>query len=166
MKIEQRGIDDIVPYENNPRLNDDAVDKVAMSLEQYGWQQPIVVDADGVIIVGHTRLKAAKQLGYEQCPVVVADGLSPAQVKAYRIADNKTGELAEWDEDLLNLEIKGLMDLNFDVSLTGFDLDDFNQTSEHYEPQDSPEDFKEYGDDIETEYRCPKCGYEWSGKPK
>ena len=124
MKVEQWKTDDIIPYENNPRVNDMAVDKVAMSLQQYGWQQPIVVDSDGVIIAGHTRWKAARHLGMGYCPVVVADSLTPAQVKAYRIADNRTGELAEWDKDLLDMEIQELVDLDFDVELTGFSLAD------------------------------------------
>lgn len=124
MKIEQWKTQDIIPYENNPRQNDIAVDKVAMSLEQYGWQQPIVVDGDGIVIAGHTRLKAAVKLGMDKCPVVVADNLTQEQVKAYRIADNRTGELAEWDKDLLDLEIQELIDLDFDVELTGFSMED------------------------------------------
>lgn len=126
MKVEQWNINKIIPYENNPRINDNAVDKTAMSIKEYGWQQPIVVDSDGVVIVGHTRLKAAKQMGLEECPVLVASGLSEAQVKSYRIADNKTGELATWDEELLGIEIQGLIDLDFDIELTGFDAADFD----------------------------------------
>jgi len=84
MKVEQWKIGDIKPYENNPRINEDAVEKTAMSIREYGWQQPIVVDHDGVIIVGHTRLKAAKSLGLTECPVLVAEDLSGAQAKAYR----------------------------------------------------------------------------------
>lgn len=121
MKIVKRKIEDIFPYENNPRLNDAAVDKTAMSLKEYGWQQPVVVDQFGVIIVGHTRLKAAKKLGFKTCPVLIADKLTGAQVKAYRIADNKTGEMATWEEDLLKIEIEELIDLDFDLELTGFD---------------------------------------------
>ena len=127
MKIEEWKTADIIPYENNPRINDMAVDKVAMSLEQYGWQQPIVVDGDGVTVCGHTRLKAAIKLGMETCPVVVADQLTPEQVKAYRIADNRTGELADWNYDLLNLEIKELKDLDFDIELTGFLEEEFEE---------------------------------------
>jgi len=126
MKVEQWKIGDIKPYENNPRINEDAVEKTAMSIREYGWQQPIVVDHDGVIIVGHTRLKAAKSLGLTECPVLVAEDLSGAQAKAYRIADNKTGEIATWDQELLNMEIEGLVDMNFDIELTGFSLDDFD----------------------------------------
>jgi ParB-like chromosome segregation protein Spo0J len=133
MKIEQWKTSDIVPYENNPRVNDQAVDKVAMSLEQYGWQQPIVVDGDGVVIAGHTRLKAAMMLGMDSCPVVVAADLTPAQVKAYRIADNRTGELAEWDFEKLQVEIDDLKDMEFDIELTGFSLDEFSRIGQEVE---------------------------------
>ncbi len=119
--IELRDIDSITPYENNPRLNDGAVDAVAASLEQFGFRQPIVVDADGVIIAGHTRFKAAKKLGLTKVPVHVAVDLSPEQVKAYRLADNKTGELAEWDLNILPIELAELRDAGFDMSLLAFD---------------------------------------------
>jgi len=95
MQIELRDTDSITPYEKNPRLNDDAVDAVAASIREFGFRQPVVVDAEGVIICGHTRWKAAKKLQLAKVPVHVATDLSPEQVKAYRIADNKTAELAE-----------------------------------------------------------------------
>jgi len=126
MKIEQWDISNIIPYDKNPRDNKGAVKKVVMSLKEYGWQQPIVVDKAGVIIVGHTRLKAAKKMKLKTCPVMVANDLNEAQVKAYRIADNKTGEFASWDDDLLLDEIKNLIDLDFDIELTGFELGDFD----------------------------------------
>lgn len=112
-------IKSIRPYEKNPRRNDEAVDAVAASIREFGWQQPIVVDKDGVIIAGHTRYKAAKKLKCETVPVVVADDLTEDQVKAYRLADNKTGELAEWDTALLGEELAELAD--FDMSQFGFD---------------------------------------------
>lgn len=112
-------IKSIRPYEKNPRRNDDAVDAVAASIREFGWQQPIVVDRDGVIIAGHTRYKAAKKLKCDIVPVVVADDLTEDQVKAYRLADNKTGELAEWDTALLGEELAELAD--FDMSQFGFD---------------------------------------------
>jgi DNA modification methylase len=126
MKIQQKSVEKIKPYPNNPRKNDRAVEKVAMSLQEYGWQQPIVVDKAGVIIVGHTRWLAAKHLGLSDCPVVVASHLTPEQVKAYRIADNRTGELAEWDQELLEQEIRELLDQDYAIDLTGFCLDDFD----------------------------------------
>lgn len=121
MKVETVSIDKIKPYENNPRNNDDAVDAVANSIKEFGWQQPIVVDANGVIIAGHTRYKAAKKLGYKEVPIVVADNLTKEQVNAYRLADNKSGELAEWDDAELQEELDKIMDI--DMSDFGFDLD-------------------------------------------
>jgi DNA modification methylase len=120
MQVELRNIESIRPYEQNPRLNDAAVEAVAKSLKEFGFRQPIVVDADGVIICGHTRYKAAQRLGLAQVPVHVATDLSPAQVKAYRVADNQTATLAEWNYDLLPLELKDLQGMNFDLSLLGF----------------------------------------------
>ena len=108
MNIVNMKITDIHPYEKNPRHNEDAVEAVARSIKEFGWQQPIVVDKDMVVIVGHTRLKATEQLGLTEVPVVVADHLTPEQVQAYRIADNKTGEIAEWDYALLPMELKDL----------------------------------------------------------
>jgi len=95
-----------------------------MSIKEYGFQQPIVVDKKGIVIAGHTRLKAAVKLNLDTCPVIVADNLSPAQTKAFRIADNKTGELAKWDSDLLSEELQALYDMSFDVGLTGFSEDE------------------------------------------
>ena len=119
MQVVAKSIDDIKPYENNPRNNDDAVDAVANSIKEFGWQQPIVVDIGGVIIAGHTRYKAAQKLGLKTVPVVVAKDLSEEQVKAYRLADNKSGELATWDDELLEDELVGIDDI--DMSQFGFD---------------------------------------------
>jgi DNA modification methylase len=124
MQVRQRDIDSIQPYERNPRINDAAVDAVATSIREYGWRQPIVVGPDDVIIVGHTRWKAAKKLGLTTVPVHVAKDLTPEQVKAYRIADNKLAELAEWDMDLLPLELADLQGLDVDLGLLGFDEDE------------------------------------------
>jgi ParB-like chromosome segregation protein Spo0J len=124
MQIELRPIDQITPYPGNPRQNDDAVDAVAASLREFGWRQPIVVDGEGVIIVGHTRFKAAQKLGLTQVPVHVATDLSPAQAKAYRIADNQTASIAEWDYQLLPIEITDLKSMDFDIGLLGFDDDE------------------------------------------
>jgi DNA modification methylase len=118
--IELRKIDDIRPYERNPRLNDGAVDAVAASLGEFGFRQPIVIDADGVIIVGHTRWKGAQKLGLAKVPVHVATDLTDEQVRAYRIADNKTGELAEWDLEILPIEIAELQGGEIDLSVFGF----------------------------------------------
>lgn len=118
MEVKEWPIDKVKPYKNNPRNNDDAVEATANSIKEFGWQQPIVVDKDGIIIVGHTRLKAANKLKLEQVPVTVAENLTDEQVKAYRLADNKTGELADWDFSLLDDELAGIED--FDMSEFGF----------------------------------------------
>ena len=119
MKVVSMPIGDVVPYDRNPRFNDGAVQAVVNSIREFGWKQPIVVDADGTIVVGHTRYKAALALGMAEVPVVVASDLTPEQCAAYRLADNRVGELAEWDEDLLAVELDGLADL--DMSAFGFD---------------------------------------------
>ena len=124
MNIELRPLADIKPYEKNPRINDAAVEAVARSIREFGFRQPIVVDADGVIIVGHTRWKAARKLGLEKVPVHVATGLTPEQAKAYRIADNSTADLATWDLELLPGELAELQQLDVDLSLLGFGEDE------------------------------------------
>jgi DNA modification methylase len=124
MKIELRSITDIKPYPNNPRINDDAVESVAASIKEFGFRQPIVVDNDDVIICGHTRYKAALHLGLEKVPVHVAKDLTPEQIKAYRIADNKTAEIAEWNYDLLPIELSALQEANYDLGLLGFSADE------------------------------------------
>jgi ParB-like chromosome segregation protein Spo0J len=124
MQIETWPVDRPQPYDKNPRLNDDAVEVVAKSIREFGFRQPIVVDEAGVIIIGHTRLKAAKSLGLAEVPVHVARGLSPEQVKALRIADNKTAEIAEWNLELLPIELAELQGMDFDLGLLGFDQDE------------------------------------------
>jgi hypothetical protein len=122
LEIETWSIDRIIPYHKNPRKNETSVDRVSVSLAEYGFQQPLVVDKAGVLvlIVGHTRLKAAKRLGFKEVPVVVATNLTEAQAKAYRIMDNKAGEESKWDMKLLGEELDSLKDMGFDVGLTGF----------------------------------------------
>jgi DNA modification methylase len=120
MQIEMRPIGSIRPYHNNPRINDEAVDAVAASIREFGFRQPLVVDEEDVIIVGDTRYKAALKLGMTEVPVHVARGLTPAQVKAYRIADNQTARLADWDYDKLLRELAELQGMDFDLNLMGF----------------------------------------------
>ena len=120
MQIIDKKIGEIKPYEKNPRKNDNAVDAVASSISQFGFKNPIVIDGNNVIICGHTRYKAAKKLGLDVVPCVIADDLTDEQIKAYRLADNKVSELAEWDIDLLGEELDGIFDI--DMSDFGFDL--------------------------------------------
>ncbi|QHJ83632.1 MAG: hypothetical protein [Caudoviricetes sp.] len=119
MDVISMAISDIKPYPNNPRKNDDAVTATANSIKEFGWQQPIIVDKDNIIIAGHTRYKAAKQLNMDKVPVVVAKNLSKEQVKAYRLADNKTGEIADWDSEFLEDELANIID--FDMEDFGFE---------------------------------------------
>lgn len=121
MLIEMRSIADVKPYDKNPRLNDGAIDAVAKSLGTFGWRQPIVVDRDGVIVVGHTRWKAAQRLNMTMVPVHVALELTTEQARAYRIADNQTASIADWDMELLPDELSGLQLAGFDMTLLGFD---------------------------------------------
>lgn len=123
MNVQQVKIEKVKPYDKNPRKNKAAVDYVANSIKEFGFQQPIVVDKDMVVIAGHTRLKAAKKLKLKEVPVVIADNLTEEQVKAYRLADNKTAEKAEWDFDLLTDELLSLQELDFDMEQFGFDFD-------------------------------------------
>ena len=116
-QIEYKRLDEIRPYDNNPRRNDEAAKAVANSIKEFGFQSPIIVDRDGVIIAGHTRYKAARRLKLQEVPVIVAAELDPEKVKALRIADNSTGEVAEWDLQLLVQELTGI-----DYDMTDFGL--------------------------------------------
>lgn len=127
MKEEKREIvyktlDEIKPYERNARNNDNAVDSVVNSVKQFNFNVPITVDKNGVIVSGHTRYKAAKKLGLERVPVIVLDDLTDDEIKAYRLADNKTGELASWDNGLLDSELKELLDTDIDMEDFGFEV--------------------------------------------
>lgn len=123
-RIVQMDIEKIKPYENNPRFNDKAVDAVAASIENFGFKVPIVVDKYNVIVTGHTRLKAAQKLGLAQVPVIVADDLSEEKIKAFRLADNKVSEIAEWNFNLLEQELAGL---DIDMSQFNFDMKELSK---------------------------------------
>jgi ParB-like chromosome segregation protein Spo0J len=142
VKVEIIDIDKLIPYARNPRKNDAAITKVSASIKEFGFKQPIVVDTDMVIVAGHTRYEASKKLGLEQVPVVIADDLTEAQIKAYRIADNKTNEYAEWDYDLLKLEIDDLIELNYDLDLTSYDQNEIKNLYKDNE-QENIDDYKE-----------------------
>lgn len=123
IKIVYKKVEELIPYINNPRDNTKAVDKVASSIKNFGFKVPIVVDKDNEIVAGHTRILASKKLGLEEVPCIVADDLDESQIKAFRLADNKVSELAEWDFELLGLELESLK--NFDMSEFGFEEIDF-----------------------------------------
>lgn len=134
MKVIEMNVRDIVPYENNPRKNEKAVQAVANSIKEFGFKVPIIVDKENVIVAGHTRLKAAELLGLEKVPVVIADDLTEEQIKAFRIADNKTGGLAEWDDEKLAEELKSLDDL-FAMTDFGFGEFELSMLTSDFEPE-------------------------------
>lgn len=150
MQIIKKNVNELVPYENNPRHNDDAVEYVANSIEQFGFKVPIIIDKDNVIVAGHTRLKAAKKLGMEYVPCILADDLSDEQVRAFRLADNKVGELAGWDFTKRDEELAKILDI--DMSMFSFKEDEFdiNDMFEKVETQE-----KEHKKKTVT---CPHCG--------
>lgn len=123
LNIIYKGIDEVIPYENNPRQNDEAVKYVAKSIEEFGFKVPIIIDKDNVIVTGHTRLKAAKQLGLTEVPTILADDLTEEQIKAFRIADNKVSEYSTWDMEKLTEELN---DIDLDMTEFGFDDVDVN----------------------------------------
>lgn len=135
MNIIEKSIESIIPYEKNPRFNDEAVKYVAESIQQFGFKVPIIIGQDNVIVAGHTRIKAAKELGYKTVPCIVADDLTPEQIKAFRLADNKVAEKAEWDFDLLGDELDDI--LNIDMEAFGFDFE-----IEEEEPEVHEDDYK------------------------
>lgn len=154
MQIFEKELSEIKPYENNPRNNDNAVSAVVASICEFGFKVPIVIDSDGVIVCGHTRYKAAQEIGLKTVPCVIADDLTPEQVKAFRLADNKVGELATWDFEKLELETAELetvelekfgFDSSMSVGLDGVNLDDLFA--------DAPEKTKE-----PKMIKCPHCG--------
>lgn len=124
MEIVYKKLEDLKPYENNPRYNDEAVQYVAKSIEDFGFKVPIVIDKNGTIVAGHTRYKASLELGLEEVPCIIADDLDEDQIKAFRLVDNKVAEKAEWNFELLDEELK---DLDVDLSLYGFNNTDFEE---------------------------------------
>ena len=152
MNIKEIAIDNLREYENNPRNNDNAVDAVAESIREFGFKVPAVVDRNNVIVCGHTRVKAAQKLGMETVPCIIADDLTPEQIKAFRLADNKTGELAGWDFAKLEEELSELD--GFDMSAFGFvendevDIDSFFEDAEEKKEKEP------------KRIQCPHCG-EW-----
>ena len=173
--IEMRAIDSITPYPNNPRHNQSAIRDVATSIRKYGFKQPIVVDKEGVIVVGHTRYLAAQQFGLTEVPVLVSD-LTDKQNREYRIADNKTNELASWDFDKLAEEIADLDfgEFDFDLSFVMTDAEDSGdgEASGEREKRASETEAKEgateYGEDEfgdeQFQCQCPRCGFRFNPK--
>ena len=160
MKIEYKNIDEVIPYENNPRKNDDAVDYVANSIKEFGFKVPIIVDKNNVIVTGHTRLKAAQKLGLEKVPVIYADDLSEDQIKAFRIADNKVSEFSTWDLDKLNIELEDI-----DIDMSDFGILDLNiEEDDDTNLSDNQELNTDDYDDEHFKLVCPKCGFRFNEK--
>ena len=176
LKFEEWNIDRLIPYARNPRKNDEQVDRMCGAIREFGFRIPIVVKSDGTVVDGHLRLKAAKKLGLETVPVVLADDLTDTQIKAFRLLANQSANWAEWDNDLLKLELEDLSFAGFDINLTGFDSLDLEMLTAYSEDtpvetegeQESIETVE--GDDLESYepieaqtrvHVCPKCGYEF-----
>jgi len=149
MEIKMIKVDDLKPYENNPRFNDEAVELVANSIKEFGFKVPIVIDKNGVIVAGHTRYKASLELGLKEVPCIIADDLTEEQIKAFRLADNKVSEKASWNYDLLNIELEDILDIN---------MEDFGFI-EHTIDWDNVEDLTSdnYEEPEHNMLECPKC---------
>ena len=153
MEIRKIKVSEIRPYENNPRKIQKALGTVARSIKEFGFKVPVVLDKELMVIAGHTRLEAAKSLGMEEIPAVVAEDLTEEQAKAYRLADNKTGELAEWDFDRLEAELEEIDEEWVKESFPASRLPEGEQSHEI--------DLGDFGDK-EFAYECPCCGYKFN----
>lgn len=158
MQIIDLKLHEIRAYKNNPRHNEQAVDSVAESISKFGFKVPIVIDRNHVIVTGHTRYKAAIQLGLETVPCLIADDLNDDQIKAFRLVDNKVGEIATWDWDALNIE---LADIDLDMADFGFELkleDTADEEPIEYDNSSEELNVDEFSDE-KYNCECPKCGF-------
>ena len=157
MQIEYINIEELIPYANNPRHNDgEAVDRVAASISEYGFKNPIIIDKNNVIVAGHTRLKAAKKLHIDEVPIIRADDLTPAQIKAFRLAENRVSEYASWDNELLSIELEELQELDFDLDLTGFeDFEIEDLLNSDTESDDAGESLEEHRESLQERFIVP-----------
>ena len=161
MEIVDMPIGQIKPYKKNPRKNEKAVPEVVKSIKEFGFRQPLVVDSNMVLIVGHTRLLAAKELGLTNVPVHIASTLTPAQVRAYRITDNRSHDRSEWDVNLLNEELGELFEMDEKFDIEFMDFGDFGPGEE--KEKEIKEGSKELDEEefSEFDHKCPKCGFEY-----
>lgn len=157
MKIQEMKVSEIVPYENNPRKNDAAVQAVANSIKEFGFRVPLFIDKEHVIIAGHTRLKAAIMLGLKKVPVIIADDLTEEQANAYRLVDNKTSEAADWDLEKLKEELAQIKGINMEdfafMDETAINYDEFFEEAET--PEKEPK-----------KCTCPFCNFEFERPTK
>jgi ParB-like chromosome segregation protein Spo0J len=149
MEIIYKNINELIPYDNNPRINDEAVEYVKNSIKEFGFKVPIVIDKDNVIIAGHTRIKASKELGIKDIPCIIADDLTEEQVKAFRLADNKVSEKSMWDYTKLDEELDSILDI--DMSVFDFNTDEIDWSNVD---DLSDEKYEEPEKDI---LECPHC---------
>ena len=149
MEIIYKNIDELIPYDNNPRINDEAVEYVKNSIKEFGFKVPVVIDKDNVIIAGHTRIKASKELGIKDIPCIIADDLTEEQVKAFRLVDNKVSEKSTWDYTKLDEELDSILDIDmsvFDFNPSDIDWNDIEEISE-----------ETYQEPSHKMLECPKC---------
>ena len=160
IKIIEKSIDELVPYENNARINDKAVDVVANSIKEFGFKNPCIIDRNNVIVAGHTRVLACKKLGIDKVPCIVADDLTEEQIKAFRIADNSSAQIAEWDLDKLQEEIQNL---NFDFYELGLQeqLDEISNNLIKQETTNNEYGEQKLKENNITFHTCPNCGCEF-----
>lgn len=163
-ELEYWPLDKFIEYARNPRKNDHAVDKIAAAIHEFGFRVPMLAKSDGLVVDGHLRLKAARKLGLESVPVMLADDMSDVQIKAFRISVNKMAELADWDDELLALELTELGDLGFDLDLTGFSLDEIEALVPEIIPAPKSSAKEIDPDDYKMGCKCPKCGFEFDDK--
>lgn len=163
LKVETWSIDRLIPYARNPRRNDEQVDRMASAIKEFGFRIPIVAKSDGSVVDGHLRLKAARKLGLKEVPVALADELTEAQVKAFRILANKSANWAEWEPDLLKLELQELQELDFDLELTGFEAGELadiwlDGDGGDFDPDEDAEATRLDEKEKKTA-TCPHCGH-------
>lgn len=164
LKFETWPIERLIEYARNPRKNDHAVDKIAAAIKEFGFRVPVVAKSDGLIVDGHLRLKAAKKLGMTEVPIILADDMTEAQIKAFRISVNRMAEFAGWDNELLALELGEIKDLGFDLDLTGFSANDIALiAAPDFEP--ATEDDQGKLDELDPKWiACPHCGKEFDAR--
>ena len=163
LKVETWSIDRLIPYARNPRRNDEQVDRMASAIREFGFRIPIVAKSDGSVVDGHLRLKAAQKLGLTEVPVALADELTEAQVKAFRILANKSANWAEWEPDLLKLELQELQELDFNLELTGFDAEELGDIwldgdGGDFDPDEDAEATR-LDETTPKMVTCPHCGH-------
>lgn len=166
LKVEAWPIERLIPYVRNPRKNDDCVNRMASAIKEFGFRIPVVAKSDGSVIDGHLRLKAAIQLGLKDIPVVLADELTDAQVKAFRILANQSANWANWDDDLLRLELEDLKELDYNIELTGLDMSYIDKLLEDNHVELAGEGTSEISvNDFSEEkfkHECPRCKFKFN----